>query len=181
MPYFGTSGCDAPGSVQEKEAPGPSGKEAAGPPLDRIDECEFALDWVTGETGGEGEDASVLLDGAKAWGVTYRAFRHPILLVHGDADETVPIECAEWLLQQLPLSSALVRIPGGTHEEVMFNGFETALRLLQPNASSDEGQRSVPPGVAHFVVSEMRSPAVPRLCGTLLARDSLAARAQEAC
>lgn len=183
MPYFGTSGCDAPGSVQDKEIYGPSGKAAVGP-LDQIDECEFALDWVTGETGGEGEDASVLLDGAKAWGVTYRAFRHPILLVHGDADETVPIECAEWLLHQLPQSSALIRICDGTHEDVMFSGFETALRLLQPNANSNEGQRSAAfPGLAATcVVSEkVSSPAIPRPCGTLLARDSLAARAQEAC
>eukprot|EP00435_Cladocopium_sp_Y103_P072026 s185_g39.t1 len=49
------------------------------------------------ETGGEGPDAATLVESAKAWGVDYRRLGCSMVLLHGDADATVPVDCAEWL------------------------------------------------------------------------------------
>jgi hypothetical protein len=101
-------------------------------PYEDSDDWQCTFDWVMEETGGEGEDASVLVDGAAAWGVDYEEFPCPVLLFHGDADVTVPIDCAEWLLDQLPPSSVLVRVREGEHDEVMLRGVWDALRVLDP-------------------------------------------------
>lgn len=79
------------------------------------------------EAGGEGDDAAVCLAGAEAWGFDYKALGRPVALFHGEEDTTVPIECAEWLLDQLPAGSTLYRIPRGTHADVMLFGIRMAL------------------------------------------------------
>ncbi|CAK0850053.1 unnamed protein product [Prorocentrum cordatum] len=106
------------------------GGAAAGALGGALAEWERQLSWSQQEAGGEGEDASVLLQGASSWGVRYAALPHPVALFHGDADATVPVACAEWLMEQLPLGSELFRVPGGSHEDVMLCVVPDALRLL---------------------------------------------------
>lgn len=106
------------------------GGAAAGALGGALAEWDQQLSWSQQEAGGEGEDATVLLQEASSWGVHYSALPHPVALFHGDADATVPIACAEWLIEQLPSRSELFRVPGGSHEDVMLCVVPDALQLL---------------------------------------------------
>mmetsp|Transcript_39523 Transcript_39523/g.85322 ORF Transcript_39523/g.85322 Transcript_39523/m.85322 type:complete len:334 (+) Transcript_39523:50-1051(+) len=87
------------------------------------------------ETGGEGPDAATLVESAKAWGVDYRRLGCSMVLLHGDADVTVPVDCVEWLQEQIP-KTVLHRIPDAEHGEAMLLSISVALRLLIPSCRS---------------------------------------------
>jgi fermentation-respiration switch protein FrsA (DUF1100 family) len=50
-----------------------------------------------------------------------RSLRQPVLLVHGDRDEIIPVEEAYRLQRYRPIGTKLVIIPGADH---MFSGDE---------------------------------------------------------
>jgi len=103
-----------------------------------------SLDSMQEDVGGEGDDAAILVDSAKAWGLDYSDLPQPVVMFHGEDDMTVPIACAEWLHSMLPAASELYRIPKGTHAEVMISGIWPALRVLlaPPEELLVKGHRS---------------------------------------
>eukprot|EP00438_Fugacium_kawagutii_P023273 Skav214082 [mRNA] locus=scaffold1742:75685:88086:- [translate_table: standard] len=89
------------------------------------------------ERGGEGSDAATLVESAKAWGVDYRRLGCYMVLLHGEADATVPVGCAEWLQEQIP-KTVLHRIPDADHGEAMLLGISAALQMLIPRSNSED-------------------------------------------
>lgn len=115
-------------------------------------EAEQLVTWLldphtTCESGGEGADAAALVEGASAWGLDYGALGAPVVLLHGEEDSTVPMNCAEWLWAQLPAGSTLLMAPGADHGDVMLLGIRSALRccmkemILSPRTPGTPGGR----------------------------------------
>eukprot|EP00930_Biecheleria_cincta_P013531 TRINITY_DN12012_c0_g1_i1.p1 TRINITY_DN12012_c0_g1~~TRINITY_DN12012_c0_g1_i1.p1 ORF type:complete len:378 (-),score=51.79 TRINITY_DN12012_c0_g1_i1:29-1162(-) len=93
--------------------------------------CSPLASTIGQETGGEGADAAVLVEGAGAWGIDYKKLGCSIVLLHGEDDTTVPVECVEWMQTQVP-GLVVHRVPGAQHGETMLLGISAALRILVP-------------------------------------------------
>eukprot|EP00931_Biecheleriopsis_adriatica_P124546 TRINITY_DN99690_c0_g1_i1.p1 TRINITY_DN99690_c0_g1~~TRINITY_DN99690_c0_g1_i1.p1 ORF type:complete len:397 (-),score=62.26 TRINITY_DN99690_c0_g1_i1:64-1206(-) len=93
------------------------------------------------ETGGEGADAATLVHSAAAWGVDYGQLGCALVLLHGEDDTTVPIECADWTQKQIP-GTIVRRVPGAQHGETMLLGISAALRILLPRRAVDAKVRN---------------------------------------
>ncbi|CAE7425444.1 ycgS [Symbiodinium sp. CCMP2592] len=96
-----------------------------------IDCCATLANKFGQETGGEGADAATLVESSSAWGVDYSSLDCSLVLLHGDEDTTVPVECIEWLQEKIP-QTIVHRIPGAQHGDTMLLGISAALRLLMP-------------------------------------------------
>lgn len=93
--------------------------------------CTPLASTIGQETGGEGADAAVLVEGAQAWGIDYKKLGCSVVLLHGEDDTTVPVECVDWMQAQVP-GLVVHRVPGAQHGETMLLGISAALRILVP-------------------------------------------------
>lgn len=111
-----------------------------------IDCCATLVNKFGQETGGEGADAATLVESSSAWGVDYSSLACSLVLLHGDEDTTVPVECIEWLQEKIP-QTIVHRIPGAQHGDAMILGISAALRLLMPRhrAVTSESPAGVDP------------------------------------
>jgi pimeloyl-ACP methyl ester carboxylesterase len=89
------------------------------------DHAALAGDWawlgrVAGQAIKQGMDGFIDDDlaGTRPWGYDPRAIAVPVLLVHGEADRTVPVSHAKWLASRIAGAEAWLR-PGHGHISIL--------------------------------------------------------------